>query len=387
MNTEILKLTQHFTSGIKNGACTLLQELLLRQLLWMACRHHILELILAAAYEAIVAPTSGPEVALFSKLQDVWDDLDLNDITLPVIPSHLSGRVNGLLEFIDFQLTDVKKLSRGDYKEYLELAKIYLGGTVERKKSYTYSLQRPGAMSNARWMAKAIYIIKMALLLPQLKNVHWRYKKKIEQMALYVVFCHLKVWFTAPLVSSAASNDIAMYRSLIDFIKVHKKAAEACCKKMNRHTWYLTEELIPLSLFDEQLPLETRTKLAKEIHNFKSPATLPIQKPQLPTLQATSEVIDFVGPRSKVLFELVKVPMDFLAEKDWYTTPEYDTVKKAVKNLSATNDSAERAISLMTTFNSKITRDEESFQDLLQVVEHHRKKYNFKTKKGLLKFR
>ena len=82
---------------------------------------------------------------------------------------------------------------------------------------------------------------------------------------------------------------------------------------MNRHTWYLTEELITLSLFDEQLPLETRTKLAKEIHNFKSPATLPIQKPQLPTLQATSEVIDFVGPRSKVLFELVKVPMNFLA--------------------------------------------------------------------------
>ena len=61
----------------------------------MACRHHVYEVVLSTAFEAIVAPSSGPEVPLFSKLQDVWDDLDLHDITLPTIPSHLSGRVAG----------------------------------------------------------------------------------------------------------------------------------------------------------------------------------------------------------------------------------------------------------------------------------------------------
>lgn len=352
----------------------------------MACRHHIYERVLYAAFEEIVGPSTGPEVTLFSKLQEVWDDLNLQNITLPDIPSHLSGAVGDLQEFIKFQLSDVKKLPRSDYKELLELANIYLGGAIERKKNYTYSLHRPGAMSNARWMAKAIYIIKMALLLPQLKNVHWRQKKRIQKMALYVVFCHLKPWFTAPLVQSAASNDLAMYRSFIDFIKVDKKAAEACCKKLNRHTWYLTEDLIPLSLFNEKIHLETRTELANEIHNHKSDANLPIHKPNLPTIQATSELVDFVGPRSKILFELLKVPMDFLGETDWNLTPEYTAVRKGIRNLSATNDSAERSISLMTHFNAKITRDEESFQDLLQVVEHHRKKYSFKTKKGLKMF-
>ena len=124
-------------------------------------------------------------------------------------------------------------------------------------------------------------------------------------MALYVVFCHLKPWFTAPLVWSAASNDLAMYRSLIDFIKIDKKAADLCCKKLNRHTWYLTEELIPLTLFNEEIALETRTEIATEIHNHKSDIKLTIKKPNLPTLQATSELVDFVGPRSKILFELL----------------------------------------------------------------------------------
>ena len=78
--------------------------------------------------------------------------------------------------------------------------------------------------------------------------------------------------------------------------------------------------------------------------------------------------------------------MDFLAQRDWNLTPEYAAVRKSIQNLSATNDSAERSISLMTDFNTKITRDEKSFQDLLQVVEHHRKKYSFKTKKGLKTF-
>ena len=101
----------------------------------MVCRHHILY----AAFEQIIGPSTGPEVILFSKLQEVWNDLNLQDITLPDIPSHLSGAVCDLLDFIEFQLCDVKKLPRSDYKELLELAKIYLGGTVERKKNYTWS--------------------------------------------------------------------------------------------------------------------------------------------------------------------------------------------------------------------------------------------------------
>ena len=105
-----------------------------------------------------------------------------------------------------------------------------------------------------------------------------------------------------------------------------------------------------------------------------------------PAVSVTSEILDFVGPRSKLLFDLLEIPTDFLNTEEWYKSTEYETAKKALKALSATNDSAERAIALAVTFNTKITRDEQSYQELLQVVEYHRKTYKFNTKKDLKKF-
>ena len=41
---------------------------------------------------------------------------------------------------------------------------------------------------------------------------------------------------------------------------------------------------------------------------------------------------------------------------------------------------------MATTFNGRITKDEDSYQNLLLVVEGHRKKYGFKSKADLKKF-
>ena len=64
--------------------------------------------------------------------------------------------------------------------------------------------------------------------------------------------------------------------------------------------------------------------------------------------------------------------MNSLCAHIWAMTPEYDTVKTALKNLSPINDSSERTLALAIRLNTNITRDEESFQELVQVVEAHR---------------
>ena len=55
-------------------------------------------------------------------------------------------------------------------------------------------------------------------------------------------------------------------------------------------------------------------------------------------------------------------------------------------DISSTNDSAERAIALMTTYNTRITRTESTFKELVQVVEDHRSTFSFSSKKGLRNF-
>ena len=61
--------TTSSNSGINSGSCVLLQQLLNRQLLWLACRHHIPELILKAAFQSLFGKTTSPVETLFSTLE------------------------------------------------------------------------------------------------------------------------------------------------------------------------------------------------------------------------------------------------------------------------------------------------------------------------------
>lgn len=142
--------TTSANTGVHKGACVLLQELLQRLLLWLACRHHILELILGAAFIKLFGKTTGPEVQLFKKLKECWETLDKTDLQLPTIPPAYNTEKDELLLYIDSKLENSHQLPRCDYKELLELAKLFLGGEISRKKGYSYQLSRPGADHHAR---------------------------------------------------------------------------------------------------------------------------------------------------------------------------------------------------------------------------------------------
>ena len=81
-------------------------------------------------------------------------------------------------------------------------------------------------------------------------------------MAHPIVFVYLTAWFSAPFLESAASNDIHL---LQEYKSMDRKVSAITTTVLNRHTWYLTKELVPLSLFDVDLPLERRTLFAARI--------------------------------------------------------------------------------------------------------------------------
>jgi hypothetical protein len=99
-----------------------------------------------------------------------------------------------------------------------------------------------------------------------------------------------------------------------------------------------------------------------------------------------SELFDFIGERSTLLFDLLETPVEFLQRADLHLQPEFSRIQTTLKNLSPLNDSCERALGLVTRLNSNITRNEYSFQELIQVVEAHQKQYKKMTKKDLKTF-
>ena len=111
--------TTSFNTGIHKGSVVMLQKLLAKLLLSLACRHHIHELVLAAAFTELFGVTTGPEVVLFKVLKESWDSLNLDDLQLPTIPSFYRSETEELLSFISDKLEDSQNLPRCDYKEFL----------------------------------------------------------------------------------------------------------------------------------------------------------------------------------------------------------------------------------------------------------------------------
>lgn len=64
-------------TGTKNGACVEIERHLERNLLWLACRHHIFELILKEAFQSSMGISqSGPDVLIFKRFRENWRRID-----------------------------------------------------------------------------------------------------------------------------------------------------------------------------------------------------------------------------------------------------------------------------------------------------------------------
>ena len=61
--------TNAVNTGRLNGTCVLLEQLLEKNLLYLACRHHILEIILKSVFDLKIGTTTGPHPNIVQKFQ------------------------------------------------------------------------------------------------------------------------------------------------------------------------------------------------------------------------------------------------------------------------------------------------------------------------------
>lgn len=152
------------------GACAILEQQLNRQLLYFACRHHIMELLVAGAFQTTVEPTkSAPNILLFERFRSTWPQLDHDSfepgITDPEVAKYSSETIRmELINFIKHQIENKFDGSRYDYIEFLKLSLLFLGEAIPG-----YKIAKAGAVSRARWMGKNIYSIKIFLFRKQFK--------------------------------------------------------------------------------------------------------------------------------------------------------------------------------------------------------------------------
>ena len=133
----------------------------------------VLKIKLKATFQEVFGNNSGSE-----------NSFDLSNICRPQIFISYRQDAPELLSF----LSSCLEPGNDNLKEFLEFSKLILDGNIQRKRGYEYNIQRPGEYHHARWMSKAIYTLKVNLLLSQFPYLlPYNYKmKQMEKMTFLI---------------------------------------------------------------------------------------------------------------------------------------------------------------------------------------------------------
>lgn len=123
----------------------------------------------------------------------------------------------GLVEEIkQFCLDQLKKYhSRADYKEFLYLTLIILGG----KPPNGITFAQPGAYHHARWMSKALYVLKIYLFQNEF-TLSSKEKLGLRDVCIFIIFVYVKNWFYCPLSTNAPNQDLSFLKQLEEYSKI-----------------------------------------------------------------------------------------------------------------------------------------------------------------------
>ena len=192
------------------------------------------------------------------------------------------------------------------------LINFILGGefvsTTEKKTTFT--LKKPGACHHARFMGKALYLLKIYILSLIYNRLTSRQLISLERMVLFILALYGKYFLQSSLTVAAPKLDMVFINNLNMFKNIDIGIANCVLQSVKRHLWYLTAELIPLSLFDKDVSIEAKQQIARKLTQISVPENFQSGKPSF------AKIIDMINNDNlSCLAELVDENSWFILEK------------------------------------------------------------------------
>ena len=311
--------TTSVNTGKWAGASVLLQQKIQRQLIGVACRHHIFELVIGSAYSATFGKTTSPEVAIFKRFKEHWKFIDstkcVPGIDDPLVKEALVSKEDTLKTNMKAVLQ--RGTVRADYKEVLELGLLFLGDIPSEK----YTIRRPGAMHHARWMSKVLYGLKIFLFREQFQLTEDEYES-LRKFVIFTIKVYLGAWFRAGKPISAPRRDLEFLKTLSLYKDDDEKISEETVDTFLNHLWYLNQHLVGLAFFDKEVPVETKRQMVTQLKvetQIQPRARLTIDEIE------HSQLPNFVSSDTRTFFDALRIETDFLNfdPDHWDDFPSY----------------------------------------------------------------
>lgn len=384
--------TTSVNTGCWNGVCTFLEQLFDKELLYLACRHHILEIMLKSIFDCVMGSTTAPHPDIFNRFSKAWSAIDKGNFKTVIDDPEVEfdeNEANEITSFLLQQLHTSHNLPRDDYKEFLQLSLVFLGCLHPDLLNF----KSPGAIHHARWMAKGIYCLKMFIFKSQFRMTDVEHDG-IRRICVFIVKIYVKAWFKCTEATLAPNLDFEMMKSLISYKKIDEVIANAALSKLLNHLWYLNPEQVTFAFFDETLDNEVKRNMASKLLSLEH-QNQEHEEERIVRFTITQADVDlftnrnldyFLSARSLNLFTRVGITTAFLHTnpEDWDKHEDYQKARNFVKRLRVVNDTAERGVKLIADFNNHL-KDEDQQQFLLHVASECRKLYPDVLKETLAK--
>lgn len=362
-------------TGRKKGACVLLERFVGKELLYFICRHHIYEIVPKSIFEIKFGKSTGPDVTQFKEFEIFWKSIDKTNYEPGINDSFVNKSLYDVKEeILKFSIEYLEKdLIRNDYREFLELVIIFLGG----KSSNDIKFHPPGAIHHARWMAKAIYCLKIYIFRKQYLSNNREDELKYRDVCIFIIRAYTRAWFCSPFAAQAPNQDLNFLKCLHEYKCIDQSISDCAVKKFINHLWYLTPEMTALAFFDANIPVEEKLKMCEALKSSSS--TFVYDKRILTNERnvkdlVNSSICDFICKDTYKFFERFKINQNFLGKhpSKWPKDRDFIHGLKIVKSLRVVNDTAERGVKLMSEFNNLLTKDSQQSQYLLPVINDYR---------------
>ena len=324
---------------------------------------------------------NGPDILIFKKFREQFNNLShakLDDLSFESLEVPAMLHKSAILGLMNNE--EVNEM-RNDYKELVTLTKLYLTHNI-----VDFTFRKPGALHRARWMAKILYGIKLILFehkikeeLPENAILTADQFEALRRFVRFVIYCYVPWWCTCTIPADAPLNDLELYKRLETFKSIDIDTGVIACKAFKNHLWYVTDEILPVTLFSKKLSNDDKQLLVDKLLSTDIPTHLTNRigtgygKPQFPELNKNVTIHDIIGANSWHFFKILKIEPSFLYTpvQTWSDNEGYIAAQQIVDNLRVVNDSAERGVKLASDFIGS-AHTAAKYEMVLQVVENHR---------------
>ena len=148
-------------TGWQSGATVRLNFMLGRVILYLACRHHIMELLAKNPFHLVMGYDPSPDVQMFKRLKEIWNDIDTTGpiITFELEPEQREELILTYTDILTKHGVDGELFVRGDYRDLCKMALVMIGGKLPGDEIYRWP--PPGACHKARFLMFALHTFRL----------------------------------------------------------------------------------------------------------------------------------------------------------------------------------------------------------------------------------